>query len=252
MLHEKGIVHRDIKPSNIYYYNDVWVFGDFGLVDYPEKTDLTEKGESVGPKNTIAPEMKRDAINANGKPADVYSLAKTFYFIVGGGFMIKRSISFLFIFMLFLTGCTTYKNVKTEQLTDFKKSVRTEYKEIADLKIQMAPTRVAFNYYLKENTDKEVSEKIFIETRELILTEEFKETTIEKSYFKHYAEGDDQPYPHIIIRFHSNQKDKADYEYMSSYYGTGVEGVNATDRSIDNYQTWYFDDYEKTPVIVTP
>lgn len=82
MLHEKGIVHRDIKPSNIYYYNDVWVFGDFGLVDYPEKTDLTEKGESVGPKNTIAPEMKRDAINANGKPADVYSLAKTLWILL--------------------------------------------------------------------------------------------------------------------------------------------------------------------------
>ncbi|QCT01930.1 hypothetical protein E6C60_1212 [Paenibacillus algicola] len=166
--------------------------------------------------------------------------------------MVKRSISLLLIFILFLIGCTTSTNVKTEQLTDFKKSVRTEYKEIADLKIQMAPTQVTFNYHLKENTDKEVSENIFVETRELILTEEFKETTIEEIYFKHYAEGDDQPYPHIIIRFHSNPKGKADYEYMSSYYGPGVEGVNATDRSIDNYQTWYFDDYEKTPVIVTP
>lgn len=82
MLHEKEIVHRDIKPSNIYYYNDAWVFGDFGLVDYPEKHDLTEKGESVGPKNTIAPEMKRDAINADGKPADVYSLAKTLWILL--------------------------------------------------------------------------------------------------------------------------------------------------------------------------
>ncbi|MNB83274.1 Serine/threonine-protein kinase PknL [compost metagenome] len=82
MLHEKEIVHRDIKPSNIYYYNNAWAFGDFGLVDYPEKLDLTEKGESVGPKNTIAPEMKRDAINADGKPADVYSLAKTLWILL--------------------------------------------------------------------------------------------------------------------------------------------------------------------------
>lgn len=164
----------------------------------------------------------------------------------------SRNVSLLLIILFFLSGCTPYKNVKSEQLTDFKKSVRSEYIEISDLKIQMAPTRVAFNYYLKENTDREVSEKIFIQTRELILTEEFKETTIEESYFKHYAEGDDQPYPHIIIRFHSNQKDKSNYEYMSSYYGPGVEGMNATDRLIDNYQTWYFNDYVKTPVIVTP
>lgn len=83
-LHEKNIVHRDIKPSNIYYFNGCWAFGDFGLVDYPEKTELTEKGESVGPRNTIAPEMKRDAIHSDGKPADVYSLAKTLWILLTG------------------------------------------------------------------------------------------------------------------------------------------------------------------------
>lgn len=81
-LHSKDIVHRDIKPRNIYYFNNSWAFGDFGLVEYPEKTDLTEKGESVGPRNTIAPEMKRDAINSNGKPADIYSLAKTLWILL--------------------------------------------------------------------------------------------------------------------------------------------------------------------------
>ncbi|WP_342554898.1 protein kinase [Paenibacillus sp. FSL R7-0652] len=81
-LHEKNIVHRDIKPSNIYYYKDKWAFGDFGLVEYPEKTELTEKGESVGPRNTIAPEMKRNAIQSDGKPADIYSLAKTLWILL--------------------------------------------------------------------------------------------------------------------------------------------------------------------------
>ncbi|QDY83517.1 protein kinase [Paenibacillus polymyxa] len=83
-LHEKNIVHRDIKPSNIYYYKDQWAFGDFGLVEYPEKTELTEKGESVGPRNTIAPEMKRNAMQSDGKPADIYSLAKTLWILLTG------------------------------------------------------------------------------------------------------------------------------------------------------------------------
>lgn len=83
-LHKLGIVHRDIKPENLYYYENNWSFGDFGLVEYPQKTNITEDGESVGPRDTIAPEMKRDAINADGKPADVYSLAKTLWILLTG------------------------------------------------------------------------------------------------------------------------------------------------------------------------
>lgn len=166
--------------------------------------------------------------------------------------MIRKMILSISIFLLFTIGCTTSINVETEQLTDFKKRIRTEYKEISNLNIQMVPTRIAFNYYLKKNTDRMVSENIFKRTKELILTEEFKQSAIEMTYFKHYAEGDEQPYPDIIIRFHSNHKDQADYEYISSYYGPGVEGVNDLDRSIDRYQTWYFDDYDGTPEIVKP
>lgn len=81
-LHQRGIVHRDIKPSNIYHYNGAFCFGDFGLVDYPGKENLTKKNESVGPKATIAPEMKHNARISDGKKADVYSLAKTFWMLL--------------------------------------------------------------------------------------------------------------------------------------------------------------------------
>lgn len=84
ILHERGIVHRDIKPSNLYKYKNNWCFGDFGLVDYPGKEDLTEAGGSLGAKWTIAPEMKRDAAHADGKKADVYSLAKTLWILLTG------------------------------------------------------------------------------------------------------------------------------------------------------------------------
>lgn len=82
VLHKRNIVHRDIKPSNIYFYNNEFCFGDFGLVDYPEKDDLTKLHESVGPKATIAPEMKNNAKNSDGKKADVYSLAKTLWMLL--------------------------------------------------------------------------------------------------------------------------------------------------------------------------
>lgn len=81
-LHALNIVHRDIKPSNIYYYNQQFALSDFGLVDYPEKDDLTRTDEQIGAKATIDPEMKRDSKNADGKLADVYSLAKTTWMLL--------------------------------------------------------------------------------------------------------------------------------------------------------------------------
>lgn len=83
-LHAFNIVHRDIKPSNIYYYNERFALSDFGLVDYPEKSDLTRTDEQIGAKATIAPEMKRDSKKTDGKLADVYSLAKTTWMILTG------------------------------------------------------------------------------------------------------------------------------------------------------------------------
>lgn len=77
-LHRKGIAHRDIKPSNIYYLNNRFCFGDFGLVEFPDNSnDFTRSDKGLGAIFTIAPEMKRDPKNSDGKKADVFSLAKT-------------------------------------------------------------------------------------------------------------------------------------------------------------------------------
>jgi len=84
-LHEKEISHRDIKPSNIYYYNNRYSFGDFGLVDFPDNPkDLTKSDKGLGAIFTIAPEMKRNPKDADGKKADVFSLAKMMWMLLSG------------------------------------------------------------------------------------------------------------------------------------------------------------------------
>lgn len=82
ILHKRCIHHRDIKYANLFYLNNDYYIGDFGLVEYPAKKDLTRKGETIGPKWTMAPEMKRFAEKAKGGPADVYSLAKTLWILL--------------------------------------------------------------------------------------------------------------------------------------------------------------------------
>jgi hypothetical protein len=162
---------------------------------------------------------------------------------------LNKGIPFLFIFLFLIIGCTPSKSITSEQLTDFKQSIRSQYKVITDLQIQMAPTRIEFNYFIDKNADREKDKQIFTLTKELVLTEEFQKTIIEDTYFKKYPKGDQQS-PKIIIRFHTDQKEEADYEYTSSYYGAGIEG--AKDRPIDRYQTWFFNDFKKTPTPVKP
>ncbi|MEG0835829.1 MAG: protein kinase family protein [Christensenellaceae bacterium] len=83
LLHAKGICHRDIKPANIYFYNDRFSFGDFGLVDFPDNSDdFTRCNKGLGAIFTIAPEMKRNPKDADGRKADVFSLAKTMWMLL--------------------------------------------------------------------------------------------------------------------------------------------------------------------------
>jgi serine/threonine protein kinase len=81
-LHRRNISHRDIKPANLLFYKNRVHLSDFGLVDYPDKKDITLNGEPVGPKWTIAPEMRREAYSADGKKADPYSFLKTLWILL--------------------------------------------------------------------------------------------------------------------------------------------------------------------------
>lgn len=81
-LHDKNISHRDIKPDNIYILNKRLTLGDFGLVDYPNRANVTQSDRPLGAIFTRAPEMLRNPKTADGKPADVYSMAKTLWMLL--------------------------------------------------------------------------------------------------------------------------------------------------------------------------
>jgi serine/threonine protein kinase len=82
-IHSDGYSHRDIKLDNLLVYKEKIVLSDFGLVSHQDYDRLTEARESVGPWNTIAPEMKREAYKIkDARPADVYSFAKLIWIIL--------------------------------------------------------------------------------------------------------------------------------------------------------------------------
>lgn len=83
-LHQNGIAHRDIKPANILFYNGEFVLSDFGLVYFNKKKFQTPVGKKIGAKQTIAPQMEKDAQSADKYKADVYSMAKTIWIILTG------------------------------------------------------------------------------------------------------------------------------------------------------------------------
>ena len=81
-LADEGVAHRDIKPDNLFELDGQWLIGDFGLVTYPEKHPRTEHGRKLGPIDYMAPEMRRDADQAEPGPADVWALAKTLWVLL--------------------------------------------------------------------------------------------------------------------------------------------------------------------------
>lgn len=83
-VHQLGISHRDIKPDNLYWFNEQWCLGDFGLADLPDTEQLTESGRKLGPAFYIAPEMLNHAATADGRKADIYSLGKTLWVVATG------------------------------------------------------------------------------------------------------------------------------------------------------------------------
>jgi hypothetical protein len=58
--------------------------GDLGLIDFPDKRDITREGAKLGPSNFVAPEMIESPETADGAPADVFSLGKTIWVLVSG------------------------------------------------------------------------------------------------------------------------------------------------------------------------
>jgi len=83
-LHQREFHHRDIKPANILFLKNRLFLSDFGLVKYPGRIDITKEGGDVGPKFTMAPEMRRYANEADGEKADIYSFAKTLWIAIVG------------------------------------------------------------------------------------------------------------------------------------------------------------------------
>jgi serine/threonine protein kinase len=82
IAHAAGVVHRDIKPSNLMVMRDGTLkVLDFGVARL-SSSNLTAHGMLLGTPEYMSPEQARGA--KMGAPADVFSAAGVFYFMLAG------------------------------------------------------------------------------------------------------------------------------------------------------------------------
>jgi len=81
-LHDKKVAHRDIKPENLFFFENTFRYGDFGIARFPDSAGLTTTTEPMGPLGYMADEMMRDSASADPFKADVLSLAKTLWVLL--------------------------------------------------------------------------------------------------------------------------------------------------------------------------
>lgn len=81
-LHVNDVVHRDIKPQNILRFGKSWKLADFGISKNLTRAVTLQTMQNQGTRGYAAPEQFEGA-TANPS-ADIYSLGKTFCFLITG------------------------------------------------------------------------------------------------------------------------------------------------------------------------
>jgi len=156
-LHQKNIAHRDIKPANLYYYNNCFCFGDFGLVEFPESNnDLTRSNRALGAIFTMAPEMKRNPKHSDGKKADVYSLAKTLWIILSGE---AKGFEGVYNFNDKQHGLRFFDKFKKVHLVELEDLLKKSTSNIPDERPTIQQFKSVLENYLSILDDDELSQK---------------------------------------------------------------------------------------------
>lgn len=133
--------------------------------------------------------------------------------------------------LLVVTGCVSSKEIRSDEVKEFKERMLSTYENIEELSILFTETTMVFHYLIN---NKEEKGQIFEDSRNFFLSSEVQEGIVKGLFAKEHA-ARNFSYPDVEISFSLGSKQLTDFKYTASYYGS-----NTDPDVVDHYDTWYY------------
>jgi hypothetical protein len=139
--------------------------------------------------------------------------------------------------VLFLTACTSYTKVSSEEVKSFRQDIEQNFPAIHKTEIRYSTPRVEVAYTVKTEPDEEEIHRLFTQTAAFMTSPSFQSEIIDAQYRRKYPSWGD---PELAVTITLRGKDISAYQFTCKPEKSEFDSGKAT------YAQWYVQTWDDT------